>query len=294
MYNFRIPYPANEYSPEVLEELALRETQDGANLMHNQNFIVIDEETFNHSEETPLYDDEVILGIARYDGREDRFDFIKHNMTVMGVKLNPEQAIVYHYVIEVPEMLSIAVTGKAGTGKTFILALAGLHKLKMSRKFYAGIAYSKEIEPMGKDPGALPGEIQDKTKEHYMPIFQNIREITNHENNFDSHEYENMLEFIHVAYGRGRNVMRKAVWIVDEFQNFRPPLAKSMCGRSGEDTLMGICGSSLQIDTRGLTKENNGLEYTIKGFTGQPWFTHVELKRSERRGLSMHSDDLLQ
>ncbi|AMM45096.1 PhoH [Bacillus phage SP-15] len=293
MYNFRIPCPATDYSPELLEELAYRETQDGAKLMHNQNFIVIDESTYNYSGETEFYSDEKVLGIARYDASNKSFDFINHETTVMGVKLNPEQSIAYHYAVNVPEMLCIAVTGKAGTGKTFALALAGLHKLKMSRKHYAGVAYSKEIETMGKDPGALPGEIEDKTKEHYMPLFQNIREITNNENKFDSHEYENMIEFIHVAYARGRNVMRKAVWIIDEFQNFKPKLAKSMCGRAGEDTLVGICGSSLQVDTRGLDEKNNGLEYTIERFTGQPWFTHIEFKRSERKGLSMYSDDLL-
>lgn len=291
MYNFRIPFPATEYSPELMSELATKAT-DGK-LVHNQNFIVIDESTFNYSGETKRYSKEQVLAIARYNAHEKDFEFIKHDVEVMGVKLNPEQSIVYHYTVNVPEMLCIAVTGKAGTGKTFALALSGLHKLAMSRKHYSGVAYSKEIVTMGKDPGALPGEIEDKTKPHYVPLFQSIREITNVNSKVDSTEFMKQVEFVHVAYARGRNVLGKSVWIIDEFQNFDKQLAKSMLGRAGLDTLVGISGSSLQVDTRKLNEKNNGLEYVIERFSGQPWFTHIDLKRSERKGLSMYSDDLL-
>ncbi|WJZ23459.1 PhoH [Listeria phage LIS04] len=290
LYNYRIPCKESEYSPEKLVELARIATED--KLVHNQNFIVIDEDTFNGSGITKKYSSEKVLGVARYDSKIGDFDFINHSITAMGAKLNPEQCIVYHYVMNVPDLLCMAVTGKAGTGKNFVLALSGLHKLSKSRKHYSGLAYTREIGPMGKDPGALPGELADKTREYYAPLFQNIAEIASKSNSYHD-QFESDVEFVHVATARGRSVMDKAVWIIDEFQNFHKDLSKHILSRAGSDTLVGICGSSNQIDTKGLTENNNGLTHSIEKFSGQPWFTHIELVRSERQGLSAYVDDLL-
>lgn len=76
-----------------------------------------------------------------------------------------------------PEIEAVALTGKAGTGKTLLALAAGLHMFE--RSIYEQIMVARPVVPLGNDIGFLPGEVQDKLRPWMQPIFDNLEIIVN-------------------------------------------------------------------------------------------------------------------
>lgn len=67
----------------------------------------------------------------------------------------------------------VTLMGPAGTGKTFLALLAGLHKV-LVEEHYKKMLISRPIMPLGRDLGYLPGEVQDKLRQWMLPIYDNM------------------------------------------------------------------------------------------------------------------------
>jgi len=71
----------------------------------------------------------------------------------------------------------ISLTGPAGTGKTFLALLAGLHQI-LETQDYLKMMIARSVVPLGHDIGFLPGDIQEKLHGWMQPIYDNVDLIT--------------------------------------------------------------------------------------------------------------------
>lgn len=190
----------------------------------------------------------------------------------------------------------VALTGKAGTGKTLLALAAALHQ---ENKFNQ-ILLARPIVPLAnRDIGFLPGDVKEKILPYMQPLFDNLSVIKN-QFKLQSKEYmkiEDMLKseklvITPLAYIRGRS-LSNVFFIVDEAQNLTPHEIKTIITRAGEGTKMIFTGDIHQIDSPYLDLKSNGLSYLADRMKGQDIFAHVNLVKGERSYLADLASDLL-
>jgi PhoH-like ATPase len=74
------------------------------------------------------------------------------------------------------EVKLVCLLGPAGTGKTFLALLAGLHKAVVTDD-YDKILISRPVVPLGRDIGYLPGTMEEKLHSWMLPVFDNMEFI---------------------------------------------------------------------------------------------------------------------
>ena len=195
-----------------------------------------------------------------------------------------------------PEVQLVALTGKAGTGKT-LLALAAALQLEAQ---YNQIFLARPIVPLAnRDLGFLPGDIKEKISPYMQPLYDNLA-VIKHRFKSQSKEYLHLEELIKneklmitpLAFIRGRS-LSNIFFIVDEAQNLTPHEVKTIITRAGEGTKMIFTGDVQQIDSPYLDSLSNGLSYLIHKMRGQDLFAHVNLVKGERSYLADLASNLL-
>jgi len=190
----------------------------------------------------------------------------------------------------------VALTGKAGTGKTLLALASALHQ----RRNFKQIFLARPIVPLAnRDIGYLPGDVSEKIGPYMQPLFDNLAVI---KNKFkpQSKEYikieemlkEEKLVITPLAYIRGRS-LSNIFFIVDEAQNLTPHEIKTIITRAGEGTKMVFTGDIEQIDSPYLDAGSNGLTYLTDKMKGQDLFAHVHLLKGERSYLAELASQLL-
>jgi PhoH-like ATPase len=195
-----------------------------------------------------------------------------------------------------PDIQLVALTGKAGTGKTLLALAAALHQ----HKRYKQIFLARPIVPLAnRDLGYLPGDVKEKIEPYMQPLFDNLT-VIKHKFSHQSPEFmrindmikEDKLVITPLAYIRGRS-LSNIFFIVDEAQNLTPHEIKTIITRAGEDTKMIFTGDIEQIDSPYLDTGSNGLSYLTDKMKGQDIFAHVNLIKGERSFLSELASRLL-
>ena len=208
---------------------------------------------------------------------------------------NAEQAFSFDALLR-PEVQLVALTGKAGTGKTLLALAAALHQ----HKLYNQILLARPIVPLAnRDMGFLPGDIKDKVEPYMHPLFDNLSVIKNKFKPM-SDEYLKIDEMVKneklvitpLAYIRGRS-LSNSFFIIDEAQNLTPHEVKTIITRAGENTKMIFTGDIQQIDSPYLDTLSNGLSYVADRMKGQDLFAHVNLVKGERSYLAELASNLL-
>ena len=218
----------------------------------------------------------------------------------------------------------VTLFGPAGTGKTFLALLAGLHKV-LVEDAYEKILVSRPVVPLGRDIGYLPGTIEEKLRSWMLPIYDNMEFIVHsvhsgrhveevgheQENNnkrkkkkrHDSREatglrpldeltHHGKLSLEAITYMRGRSIPYQFI-LIDEVQNLTPHEVKTLISRAGTGSKIILAGDPYQIDSPYLDFSSNGLVVTSERFKGQPVFGTVYLETSERSELSKLAGELL-
>jgi len=195
-----------------------------------------------------------------------------------------------------PEIQLVALTGKAGTGKTLLALASALHQ----EKKFNQILLARPIVPLAnREMGFLPGDVKEKILPYMQPLFDNLSVIKNQFKS-QSKEYtqiEDMLKteklvLSPLAYIRGRS-LSNSFFIVDEAQNLTPHEVKTIITRAGEGTKMVFTGDIHQIDSPYLDMKSNGLSYLADRMKGQDIFAHVNLVKGERSYLAELASNLL-
>lgn len=208
---------------------------------------------------------------------------------------NAEQSFAFD-ILNDPNIKLIALTGKAGTGKTLLALAAALNNLHT----YKQILLARPIVSLSdKDIGFLPGTAQEKISPYMQPLFDNLN-VIKHQFSPTSSELKRIEEMQNneqlvieaLAYIRGRS-LSDTYCIIDEAQNLTPHEVKTIITRAGENTKMIFTGDIQQIDTPYLDHESNGLVYMIDRMRTQNLFGHINLIKGERSELSELASNLL-
>ena len=233
--------------------------------------------------------------LARYDQKNNKIKRVEKK-PAYGIKpRNAEQTFSLNALTN-PDVQLVALTGKAGTGKT-LLALAAAIEL---HKMYEQILLARPIVALSnRDLGYLPGDASEKISPYMQPLFDNLS-VIKHAFNARSQEYlrieelqsEDRLVITPLAYIRGRS-LSNSFFIIDEAQNLTPHEIKTIITRAGEGTKMVFTGDLQQIDSPYLDMKSNGLAYMIDHMRNQELFAHINLLKGERSYLAELASNLL-
>ena len=194
------------------------------------------------------------------------------------------------------EIALVSLVGKAGTGKTLLAIAAGLEKTIAQGK-YSRLLVSRPIQPMGRDLGFLPGDVNEKLAPWMQPIFDNMDFLFNQNRKQAGTSYEELINqgMLHIeplTYIRGRSIPGQYL-IVDEAQNLSPHEVKTIVTRAGEGTKIVLTGDCQQIDSPYLDETNNGLAYVVDRLKTEDIIGHTTLRVGERSPLSEVASKLL-
>jgi PhoH-like ATPase len=194
------------------------------------------------------------------------------------------------------EVKLVSLVGKAGTGKTLLAIAAGLEKTIAQGK-YSRLLVSRPIQPMGRDLGFLPGDVNEKLAPWMQPIFDNMDFLFTQNRTHSGSSYEELINqgILHIeplTYIRGRSIPGQYL-IVDEAQNLSPHEVKTIITRAGEGTKIVLTGDCQQIDSPYLDETNNGLAYVVDRLKTEDIIGHSTLKIGERSALSEIASKLL-
>ncbi|MDR0892756.1 MAG: PhoH family protein [Mediterranea sp.] len=208
---------------------------------------------------------------------------------------NAEQSFAFE-ILNDPNIKLVALTGKAGTGKTLLALAAALNNLND----YKQILLARPIVALSnKDIGFLPGDAQEKVAPYMQPLFDNLNVIkrqfsstSTEAKRIEEMQKSEQLVIEALAFIRGRS-LSEMYCIVDEAQNLTPNEIKTIITRAGEGTKMIFTGDIQQIDQPYLDSQSNGLVYMIDRMKDQNIFAHINLIKGERSQLSELASNLL-
>jgi len=234
---------------------------------------------------------------------------------------NPQQLMALDLLFDSSVQL-VSLIGPAGTGKTFLAMLAGLHQVLIDDE-YRRLLVSRPVVPLGKDIGFLPGTIEEKLRSWMLPVYDNLDFIA-HSTRVGKHFEEikddmrskkgkkplkhkeqrtpfpsldelvekEKLSLEAITYMRGRSIPYQYI-LIDEVQNLTPHEVKTLVSRVGVGSKIILTGDPYQIDSPYLDFASNGLIVTAERFKGQYLFGSVYLETSERSALSQLAGELL-
>jgi PhoH-like ATPase len=241
---------------------------------------------------------------------KDNMQLIRRQRSVMSIspKNREQECAIDALLADTVDV--VALTGRAGTGKTLLAIAAGLylctktsHRVAEHTKKFEQVMVARPIVPMGQDLGFLPGDIKEKLYPWMQPIYDNLDVIvgtlTEHIDEKDTHyrssEYLIETGVVHIeplTYIRGRSLPRRYL-IIDEAQNLRPLDVKTIITRCGESTKVIFTGDLEQIDSPFLDAASNGLSYLINKFINEENFCYLNLKKGARSALAERAAELL-
>jgi len=179
----------------------------------------------------------------------------------------------------------VSITGLAGSGKTYLTLLAGIEGLHAGR--YRRIVITRNVQPVGRDIGFLPGDMNDKMLPWIAPIMDNFRQglKDNDLTYFSSMRDKGDIEIAPLAFMRGRT-FADTFLIMDEAQNCTIHELKTVITRIGENSKIVLLGDVDQIDTPYIDSYSNGLTIVSEKFKNEKVSGHIQLKKGERSYLS--------
>lgn len=255
--------------------------------IYAENIISLKEFNF---EDEPFNNDYYIFtdgnstALTYYDGKTKNFIVVKKQYAYHIKPRNAEQTFALDALVR-KDIQLVALTGRAGTGKTLLALAAALEQIS---DFYQIMLARPIVALSDKDLGYLPGNETEKIKPYMQPLFDNLTVIKQKcgFNSKDAKVIDDLTEdqkllITPLAYIRGRN-LANTYFIVDEAQNLTPHEVKTIITRAGEGTKIVFTGDIDQIDSPYLDDRSNGLSYLIDRMRGQDLFAHVNLIKGER------------
>ncbi len=216
--------------------------------------------------------------IEKFDENEDYVD-------LTGVKPRNREQLYALNLLRDDNLPLVSLTGIAGSGKTFLTLMAALEAI--NRKKYKRIVISRNIQPVGRDIGFLPGDADEKMLPWIAPIMDNFRQgmKDNDLTYFEGMRRRGVIEIAPMAFMRGRT-FSDTFLILDESQNSTIHELKTVITRIGENSKIVLLGDIDQIDTPYIDSLSNGLTVILEKFKNHDLGGHIQLQKGERSGIS--------
>jgi len=202
---------------------------------------------------------------------------------------NKEQKFALH-ALRSEEIPLVSLTGLAGSGKTFLALMAGIDALHSKK--YERIVVTRSIQPVGRDLGYLPGDLNEKMAPWMSPLMDNFKHHFKDRVYFECMIDKGEIEIAPLAFIRGRT-FNNSYLIVDEAQNATIHELKTIITRLGEGSKVVLMGDTDQIDTPYIDKRSNGLAIVIEKFKTSDLSAHVHLCRGERSAIATYASKVL-
>ncbi len=195
---------------------------------------------------------------------------------------NKEQTFALHALTD-PKIKLVCLTGIAGSGKTFLTLMTALENLYADG--FERIVVTRSIQPVGRDLGFLPGDMQEKMAPWMAPLVDNFRHAFKDMSYFETMIQKGQIDIAPLSYIRGRTFSNCFI-IVDEAQNATIHELKTIITRVGENSKVILMGDTDQIDTPYIDKRSNGLSIVIDRLKDSDLTAHVHLPKGERSSLA--------
>ena len=202
-----------------------------------------------------------------------------------AAKVNPRNKE-QHFALSAltdPDIPLVCLTGIAGSGKTFLTLLTALNAL--NEGLCDRIVVTRSIQPVGRDLGFLPGDLQEKMAPWMAPLVDNFRHAFKDLSYFNNMIDRGQIEIAPLSFIRGRT-FNNAFVIVDEAQNATIHELKTIVTRLGENSKVVLMGDTDQVDTPYINSRSNGLSIVIDKLRNSDLTCHVHLSKGERSRLA--------
>jgi PhoH-like ATPase len=204
---------------------------------------------------------------------------------IMGVTARNREQLYALNLLCREDLPLVSLAGLAGSGKTFLTLMAAIDGLNNQK--YERIVITRNIQPVGRDIGFLPGDINDKMMPWMAPIMDNFRHGLKDKNLMYFHAMKDKgnIEIAPLSFIRGRTFSNTFL-ILDEAQNASIHELKTVITRMGEGSKIVLLGDIDQIDTPYLDSLSNGLTIVAEKFKNSSLGGHVLLTKGERSSLA--------
>ena len=172
--------------------------------------------------------------------------FSIHEVPVKVKCLNEKQKLLKRSIEEKDITISI---GPAGTGRTYMSLLTGLHLLKTEPR-YRKLVLVKSLQTIsGESLGYLPGNVWEKMEPYMYSFTGNLDKIFGSTTTTRKLIENETIKVLPIAYVRGVTI-DNAIVIIDEAQNIDTHTFKTIITRIGRNCKMIFLGDTDQIDRK--------------------------------------------
>ena len=199
---------------------------------------------------------------------------VRKNEVAYKVQLNEEQKEAKRLILE---NQIVIITGRAGSGKSLVGAIAALDFL--NTKQCDKILVTRSAIEVGKSLGSLPGEINSKFNPFIEALIENLYKCSD-KSKIDDYVKSEKIKGLPIQFIRGKTI--DDVLIVEESQNVNRIEMEAILTRLGKTGKIIINGDSAQRDINdGVT----GLDFAIELSKNIEGIVHIKLKENHRSGL---------
>lgn len=167
----------------------------------------------------------------------------------------------------------LALTGTAGTGKTFLGLYFALELVMDKSTPFDCLHIIRSVVPT-REIGYLPGTIEEKLNAYTGPYRAATYELFNDPKAYDKLVFNNYITFESTSYIRGVTY-DNSIMLVDEMQNLNFHELDSVITRVGEATRIIFCGDYYQSDFK-QEKDKSGINTFLSILENMKTFSHIE------------------
>jgi phosphate starvation-inducible PhoH-like protein len=150
----------------------------------------------------------------------------------------------------------LALTGTAGTGKTFLALYLALEEVMDKSSPFETLHIIRSVVPT-REIGYLPGSVEEKLNAYTGPYRAACTELFNDNRAYDKLVHNNYVSFESTSYIRGVT-FDSSIILVDEMQNLNFHELDSVITRVGQATKIIFCGDYHQSDFK-QEKDKQGI-----------------------------------
>jgi predicted ribonuclease YlaK len=239
----------------------------------NMNEYLIIQNTDDGSEKEMRYDGEKFVSLKLPSSK-----FIKGKNSLQRCALD---------ILMNPDITVAAILGGYGSGKTFLSLQMALYNV-VEKGFQSKILGVRSPQGDGKDVGYLPGTLEDKTDNFFLPL---VQQLNGGEFELESLKQRGVLESNIPFYMKG-TTYNETIIVVDEAEDLDDKQIRLVGTRVGKNSKIYFSGDYKQSVVN--TTSNNALIKMCNEFKGNKCFATIYLGEDVRSSTSKMFASLFQ